>query len=273
MYCRVRTILHFCIIATALAAPVRQSQAAIITLVDNNSVAQIDNGTSAGMFNWSVDGQNQLAQQWFWYRIGSGLQQPINMIGTPTTTSTGPNQMTSVYGGAGFDLSISYLLTGGSSGSGSADIQETIMFHNSSGSPLDFHLYQYSDFNLAGSPGGDTVYIDGSAQTGYNYAIQWKGATQIAEAINLPAGDHAEANTVPNTLNSLNSVNNLILNDATGATGDVSWALQWDATVGAGQDFLVFKDKLLSIDPIPEPSVLALLALGMGLCGVARRRQ
>ena len=43
---------------------VSQSQADIINLTNKNSSAQIDTGSQAGMFNWFVDGQDQLAQQW-----------------------------------------------------------------------------------------------------------------------------------------------------------------------------------------------------------------
>ena len=50
------------LVAGALAAQVMSSSAQIVTLTDNNSVAQINTGSQAGMFNWSVDGQNQLAQ-------------------------------------------------------------------------------------------------------------------------------------------------------------------------------------------------------------------
>jgi hypothetical protein len=262
------------LIACSLVALPSSGLATVVTLTDQNSVASVDVDSAAGMYLWSVDGQNQLNKQWFWFQIGSGgVQQPVNSIGPAVTTSTGPNQMSSTYSGAGYEVVISYLLTGGSSGSGTADIQESIMFCNDTGAAVDFHLYQYSDFNLAGTPGGDSVYIDGSSAAGYNYAIQWKGPTQIAEAINLPAGNHAEANTVPNTLNSLTTTADLVLNDNTYDTGDVSWALQWDVTVADGADFYVFKDKLLSVEPVPEPTVLALFALGLGIWGAARRRQ
>ncbi len=58
-------------------------QAQIQTLTDNNSVAQINPNSQSGMFNWSVDGQNQLNQQWFWYRIGNTPEQSIDTISAP----------------------------------------------------------------------------------------------------------------------------------------------------------------------------------------------
>jgi len=55
--------------------------AQIVTMNDGGSSATIDLGSSAGMNNWSVLGQNQLNQQWFWYRTDGGVAQPINTIG------------------------------------------------------------------------------------------------------------------------------------------------------------------------------------------------
>jgi hypothetical protein len=235
----------------------------------------VDLSTSAGMNSWAVEGLNQLNQQWFWYRVGSGVAQPINVIGNMSYSTTGTSGLTVTYSNALFNLSVDYLLAGGSVGSGSADIQESIKVHNNSGSSLsDFHLYQYSDFNLLDDPNADTVQIYGDTIDGYTFAYQYKGLTQIAEAINLPPGSHAEASTTPNTLNNLTTAD-YVLNDVTFAgPGDVTWALQWDPDpIGAGMDFDVFKNKVLSIEPIPEPSVTALVVLGLGVWGFARRRE
>ena len=51
------------------------ARAQIVTLADLNSTAQINSSSQSGMFNWYVDGVNQLYQQWFWYGIGTGTGQ------------------------------------------------------------------------------------------------------------------------------------------------------------------------------------------------------
>src|SRR5215471_5719398 len=57
---------------------------AIETLTDNNSVAQIDPNGQAGMFSWTVDGVQNLFQQWFWYRVGTnGPENSIDTISAP----------------------------------------------------------------------------------------------------------------------------------------------------------------------------------------------
>jgi len=184
-----------------------------------------------------------------------------------SVTTVGLNDVVATYANGSFSLSVHYLLSGGSAGSGTADIQESISIHNSTGSALDFHFYQYSDFDLLGT-GGDSVTV------GNDFAVQTKGPTQIAEAVNSPSASHHEGALFNSTLNRLNTVADLNLNDSDSAgPGNVTWALQWDASIGGGQDFDIFKDKLLSITPIPEPSALALIALGLGGFGVLKRRQ
>lgn len=74
--------------------------AQVVTMNDGGSTATVDLGSSAGMNNWTVNGQNQLNQQWFWYRTDGGIAQPINSIGAPTVTTytgaSGINEVTSV---------------------------------------------------------------------------------------------------------------------------------------------------------------------------------
>jgi hypothetical protein len=252
----------------SLLAPI-QSSAVIQNIANGNSQATVDLDGGSGMLNWLVDGQDQLVQQWFWYRIGNGLAQPINTISAASFSNTG-DELTTTYQNALLSIQIKYLLTGGTIGSGTADIQETIVMHNFTGSALDFHFYQYSDFNLLGT-GGDSVLVDG------NGAFQFKGPTQISETVVSPTANHFEAALVGSTLGRLNSVTNLDLNDVGSAgPGDVTWALQWDHSVAAGADFDILKDKLLSLVPIPEPSSLTLLAIGLGLGmwkSLPRRRQ
>ena len=270
---RIVSLFAVLFVSAALVSP-SASQAATWTLTDANSVAIMNLDDAAGMYHWSVDGYNQLTQQWFWYRIGSGLQAPINAISAASYTPYGNSAVDVTYENSDIKLNVLYALSGGSLGSGKADMVESIEVYNKTGGALDFHLFQYSNFDLLGNPSGDTVLLNGDPDVGYDYAFQWKGLTQIAEAINSPIANHAEANVTPNTLNALNGTPGLVLNDDPDAgPGDVTWALQWDVTIDPSTGFYVFKDKLLSIVPIPEPSALALIALGLGAWGLARRRQ
>jgi len=115
----------------AFLALASSTDAQIVTLVHNNSLAQINVGSSSGMFNWSVDGQNQLAQQWFWYRVGAlGPEQAINSISAPTITTPNARTLYTIYNNGAYGVEVDYQLTGFSAGSGLSDVQETITITN-----------------------------------------------------------------------------------------------------------------------------------------------
>lgn len=285
-----KSILQRAVLAAAVLAG-SVAHGAIITLTDGNSVAKLDPLSQAGMFHWNVQGQNQLVQQWFWYRVGnSGPEQSIDTLGTPTVTLfNGSSGVTTTYTTANFTLSIRYLLTGGAvvgSGHANADIAETITITNNTANPLNFHLFQYSDFDMDG-PAGDTVSL-GVLGTPPRFIVadQTNGATvSLSETVVTPKANHGEVATFPLILNKLNDGLTTTLNDSVGPVGpgDVAWALQWDFT-GIGNDYaaipafgsaIISKDKFLDVvipgGGVPEPASLGLLSAG--LMGLLLRRK
>lgn len=247
-----------------------------VTLNDGGSSAMVDLTSSAGMYNWSVGGQNQLNQQWFWYAIGSGAPQSIDSIGLVSyTTPNGlnGNEVSALYQNSQLSLTIDYVLSGGGVGSGSADITESITVKNTSGGSIDFHFYQYSDFNLLGDGSADSVQLFGMPGS-WNFVDQTAGSSGIGEAIVAPDANHGEAAYFGTTLAELNGLSALTLNDHPNAgPGDVTWALEWDPTIANGAVFDLSKDKSLFIQVVPEPSTVAFIALGLGAWGLARRRR
>ena len=248
--------------------------AQLVTLTDGGSTATVNLGSSAGMNSWTVSGQNQLNQQWFWYRTDDGIAQPINTIGEVLyNQDAGPNTLDAYYVNDQLSIEIIYTLVGGGVNSGDADMTEQIMAINQSGSALNLNLYQYSNFNLLGVA-NDNVQIFGSPGA-YNYVRQWNGSTAIQEAVNTPSAYAASAAIYNQTLNDLNTTPGLNLDGPlTAGPGDVTWALQWSATLDAnGGEFDLTKDKSLSISIVPEPSTLAIIGLGVGALGLALRRK
>ena len=250
-----------------------QGIAQLVTLSGGGSTATVDLGSSAGMNSWTVNGQNQLNQQWFWYRTDNGLAHPINSIGNLSyNQNAGLNTLDAIYQNAQLSVEIIYTLTGGGLNSGSADITEQIMAINQSGGALNLNFYQYSNFNLLGV-GNDNIQIFGSAGN-YNYVRQWNGSTAIQEAVTAPSAVYAEAAPIGQTLGEFGSQSALNLNgNLTTGPGNVTWALQWTSALADGGEFDLTKDKSLSISVVPEPASMAILALGAGALGLALRRK
>ena len=268
-------IISLCaaLVASAVLLLPGKGEAQIITLNDGGSSATVNLNSSAGMNNWSVNNQDQLNQQWFWYAIGSSAPQPINSIGLVSYNQPSSAEVTATYQNAQLALTIDYVLAGGGVGSGSADITESISAVNNSGGSMVFHFYQYSDFNLLGNGSSDSVQLFGGTGS-WNFVQQTAGGSGIGEAIVAPSANHGEAALVGQTLAELNGLLPVTLNDNPSAgPGDVTWALQWDSTIANGGMFDLTKDKSLFIQVIPEPSSIALGALGLGAWGLARRRR
>jgi hypothetical protein len=271
---RVSTSCRFLALAVGAFLLTSASKADTVTLTDNGSVAAVNldgaaGGNPAGMYEWTVTGlptgmENQLHQQWFWYSIDGQAAHPLDSISTAVYSQSAANQLSATYANGSISVTVMYTLTGG--GIGQADIREGIKLQSLSG-PLDFHFYQYSDFNLLNSAPGDSVYMNNST------VVQWKGDTQIQETIASPDASHFEANTTDdanNTLSKLNGATTPLLNDnGMIGPGDATWAYQWDFANLTDQ--VIQKDKLLDVTLVPEPSALALVSLGAAALVLRRR--
>lgn len=238
-------------------------------LTDGTTVALVDVGSSMGMYQWSLAGQNQLQQQWFWYRIGGGPQYSIDLLGAPTVSRPSGNAtLQAIYGDGTLGVTVSYTLQ--DEGVYQASIDETIALHNYSGSAIDITFFQYSDFNLNGTPGGDMAYAYPSG------AYQVEGETGIAEGLILPDATRYEANVTGGTSSTLYRLQNdsdVNLDMTDYIEGDVTWAFQWNLTIPGDATVDIIKTKWIWNANVPEPSALGLIALGLGVAGFARRRQ
>ena len=268
-----RLTYRLMIAALACGGAAAQAHADLIDLYDVNSEANFDTLSQSGMSNWLVDGVDHLFQQWFWYRTGAmGSESSLDTLAqlgifaTDTNPFTDPRDDTLavLYGGSGYTVELLYTLRGGALGSNVSDVTEQIIITNTGTSALEFHFFQYADFDIGGTSLGDTAWIQGG-----NTAVQEDLAAgfSFTETVVTPMPSHYEVATWPSILNSLNDGSPSTLLDIAGpVSGDLTWAFQWDVTLGAGQSFIISKDKSIQI---PAPAALALL----GLAGLAARRR
>jgi hypothetical protein len=253
----------------------RSARAGLFTLADENSSIAFNTASSTNASNWQVDGVNQLRQQAFWYRVGNTAEQSVHSLPIAfemaTNTNFDPNLDTlfTRYLGAGFRIDMHYSLDGGLPGSRTSDLAEQISISNTGTSPLDFHFFQYNDFDLNGSAAGDSAVF-----TNANAVQQSEGALSVSETVHTPAASHREIDTFAATLAKLTDAVPTTLSDlpATGTSlgpGDMTWAFQWDFTLLPGRTYLISKDKHLG--GVPEPTAAILLSMGIGLLVAARR--
>lgn len=273
--------LSLCLTIACLLLSPNFGTAQTVTLNNNGSQASVDLSNGGGMDNWSVtlnnQYENQLNQQWFWYSIGTGPAQAINTIGGLLySVNAANNILTASYQNGEIGVSITYQLNGSGMNSGGADMSESITVVNMGSTNYNLKFYQYSNFNLLGS-GNNSISIDGGpgAYTGISQTTAGNG-NGILEVIDSPLANFAEAGNagMGGVLGDVASGNDLNGNLSAGP-GNVAWAFEWSQAVDPGLDNAVniFKDKNLSIQPVPEPSTIVLVALGVGAFSVARRRR
>jgi len=255
------------VLALVFLAP--QAHATLWTLSDGGTTgttATVDDSTSAGMNSWYVDGVNQLYQQWFWYRIGSGATaQSINTLGLQSAELYGPpssptKSLDLVYLGTnGLEVEITYTLKAQSDG---ADLGETITITNTNHTgSLDLSFFQYSDFDLNGSTAlpvqHQTVHI-AAGLSGDSAVQSGDGALMSETTVGPVVPNRYEAGLYADTLASLGTAGYNLNNNADAGPGDVTWAFQWDRTLGATDSFQISKDKQIH-ENVPEPAALFML--------------
>ena len=240
------------------------------SLVDDNTTLLVDltpHASEALMSAWTVDGSLLLHRQDYFYRIGNaGGEAPLDTFGSlssygwfDTNFDGHTNLVYAKYSELNLaDIELTISLVGGSSDSGVSDVTHQLKITNTGESTLEFHLFQYVDFDLA--DGGEIITDPNSGRP--IKVVQSGGAWTVSEVVTPDAG-HGEIALLdaPSIYDRLTDNDPSTLADAYGPVGpgDIEYALQWDLQIPAGGSFILSKDILVT----PEPGTLV-----MGLVGL-----
>jgi hypothetical protein len=275
-----KSVLLAC--ATAMATLLGLSAAstkATVLLQDGNSSVTL---STAAVTNWTIGSTSELGQESFWYRIGSsGGQSPISSLSPVTSTasdsnSNGLNDVAKFsYGSSsGFEVVVTYSLTGGQTGSKTSDLGETIKVSNPGMSSQTFHLFEYTNFNLGGSTTGQIVTI-----TGGNTATDDGNGLEAKTVVSPKPSEFEASNTAasPDLLSHISSSTTAytLADVASAASGDGEWAFEWDITLGCDSSYVISIDKNIKATAVvvPEPAIGAIALLGLGGLFMARPRR
>jgi hypothetical protein len=252
------------IILTSFGITARPAKSDVLALSDDNSIAAFDPSFSDipsnnGILFWTVDDVNQLFQNWFWYRIGSeGRENSINTLNLIGLDQSQPadNQLSVTYAGTDFEIALNFTLDGGAQGSGISSLFENITIKNTGSNQLDFHFFNYTDFDLTENGEQDTTKI------GSSIATQWDNFTFATEVID-PAASYYQVSPFSNILDALeDDVTTTLANFFGLLTGDNAYAFQWDFALQPEQSFSINNYKSIApVESVPEPTMtLGLIA-------------
>jgi hypothetical protein len=251
-------------------------------LEDGNSTSTItaNAGGSQLQATWTVDGISQLFEQNFYIDLTGDV--PVNLAGVaPTafsatdTNLSGDNNNLFVrwddINGSGLRVDIQFSLDGATAGTGLSDLGEQIDISNSSQQAVAIRFFQYVDFDLDGTIGGDTA----SSSSSPVASVEQSDVSSLAETVVTPGPDLYQIGACCGIEASILAGNDLTTSPGVQTSfgpGDASWAFQWNVEIADGGSFQISKDKNIRV-PVPEPATLGLLGVGLAGLGFAARRR
>ncbi len=255
-------------LAVAVLALISTVASAQFTLTDGGAIVDID--TSNGTIdNFVLGGIDHAFQHTYYLRNGDGgTAAGLGTFALLSSSNPLANYAELVYGNGTFEIQIRYLLTGAGQ---QADLAETVVVRNVSGQTASMRLFQYSDWDMAGTAGTDTVTRLNSSTMQQVDDIA-TGNTSIAGGTPIP--EFSEMGAFAGLRTSILTTNGYVLNTAAGNgigqtfNGDGTYAFQWNRNLAPNASFAMSTDKVLAV---PEPG--SMIALGLGVTALLARRR
>ena len=273
----IKTILV--VVAGAMFLASGTTFAQIITLTDGNSKVEIDPDSQAGTYLWSVNGPagnfDHLAQQWFWYRIAGVAEQSIDTIGGKVVQKPLPNLAVVTYNNGTIQVKVTYTLTGGGAGQLQSTLTESVSVTNVSGAPYTVDFFQYSNFDLYGTPNDDTGKFLQPQQIVQKDTTSGNALSEtVVSGIGDLVGHEIQFVTPavpPDLLTRLTDGVATNLGAVNGPlAGDVAWGFQWRRLLNPLHSLTFSKDKNITV---PAPGAVLLGVIGLGLVSRVRNRR
>jgi hypothetical protein len=255
------------LLTLATLAIIGSVASAQIQLNDGGATVDI-NTTNGTVENFFLGGSDHAFQHTYFLRNGDG--GTASGLGTfvLSSQSNTSNFAQLVYNNGTFEIQIRYLLTGAGQ---QADLAESVVVRNVSGQSASMRLFQYSDWDMAGTSGSDTVTrLNSSTMQQVDNVVTSNtvvsGGTPIPEFSGLSG--FATIRTA------ILGTNGYTLDTAAGGgigqtfVGDGTYAFQWNRELSSSGVFAMSTDKVVAV---PEPG--SMIALGLGAAALLARRR
>jgi hypothetical protein len=279
---------HFLGLVTAAAfSASAPALAANYTLSDGNSTATISDMNGATVWKIAQGGatpanspDNVFISNYL-FRVGSssGERNVARGLGAPVLVSQSANTVSYAASNDILSARLDWSLTGFASDSGMSTLTKSVVFTNVSGGTLDFHLFDYSDYDIRFNP---------AAQR--DSARLVSPGRVIINSASVPFSIDAQTSVAPDRyqIDGFFPLYQALFLDSDGATtlnntpatgvrfpvtpGDSAFAFQWSRTLAAGESFAVTQiARFVPTSAVPEPHSWALLISGFAMAGAGIR--
>jgi len=211
-------------------------------------------------------GTNHLFANWWWFRTPGDTREYAfhNASGTTGGGNTATTTWHLVGRGAvgnpyAFSAALTYTVT--DTGDNLGQLVQSMVITNIGSEPMTLNLFNYADFDVNASSGGDSATggLDGITITDGPWTILYQGVGASGYRVTPYAGLLGELTDA--------SATNFSNTGLPFGPSDITAGFQWTLNLDAGQSATV----VMSFAVVPTPASLALL--GLGVLTAARRRR